>query len=476
MKYRRQAIPLRQVPRRVENRAPEKGAPDMSYSSDTWTSDSAIDDIGNDRMDGITDAWIDKHPGNRTDNPREVPLFTSEPLRTPLAIFEFVSKHWPLVLSLLLLFFMVMAGLLTDISFSYPFEKIKQGQLQLEHERVRFDQETREYENAQNQRKIKHRMAARQRELGKALLDSGLYQDAEAAFQTALDLDDSDWRATLGHFKAQALRLAANNEHDPAVIDRRLRMMLKENPEDPHAHTMLGELLAEADPEAAEAHYRRALVAESRAAHARFGLAGMLAGRGDYEAARPLLEEAVLLVPQRPLYLTNLAHVLAKIGDFPTAVEHYRRALALDGERILGYFELAGALRMARKLEDAHANHRMGAALLARKQVADLPKNQTSWHFQVSPGHAEDFDGMPSYTVYLDRHEQKRLYGYLALAASEFLLGREEEARRQMQDLPQLPVREHQEIEWLVSQELQALVKNQQYLAGTVEAFLKLLE
>nr|VFJ68025.1 MAG: Tetratricopeptide repeat-containing protein [Candidatus Kentron sp. FM]VFJ70280.1 MAG: Tetratricopeptide repeat-containing protein [Candidatus Kentron sp. FM]VFK18119.1 MAG: Tetratricopeptide repeat-containing protein [Candidatus Kentron sp. FM] len=381
-----------------------------------------------------------------------------------------------MLFSLLLLLFMLAAGLATGISPTYPFQEIRQRQERLEYERGKLAYEKQDYRNQRKLRETRYKMAARQRELGKGLLDSGFYTDAEEAFAMALALDDTDWRAALGHFKARTLRLAANDEYDPAVIEQHLDMVLRNNPGDSHAHTMLGELLANVDSGAAEIHYRRAIAEEPKAAHARFGLSEILIGRGEYQAARTLLEEAVALVPQRPLYRTSLAYVLTRIEDFPTAVEHYRHALALDSEQILSYFELARALRMAREPEEAYAYHQMGVALLERKQVSDLPKNRSSWTFHVIPVNSvAGYSDATPYTVYLDRYEQKRVYGRLEMATSEFLLGQEEEALRQIKDLPDLPAQEWNEIEWLVAQELQALSKNQLYLAGTIESFLKIL-
>nr|VFJ49668.1 MAG: Tetratricopeptide repeat-containing protein [Candidatus Kentron sp. DK]VFJ68121.1 MAG: Tetratricopeptide repeat-containing protein [Candidatus Kentron sp. DK] len=473
IRHHRQAIPQRQPHQRSEpGEMPEKSALEASLFPGASSSNTRA---GRSTADGVHRGSIGA-PMDRNSHYPWRGLSASKFLGTVREVFLFASRHWHLLFSLFLLFFVSVASLIADVSLVYPFREMAQGQLGLAHEREKFFHEQEEYRNKRRLLDTQRTMAAQQRELGNALLDSGLYADAEEAFATALSLDGTDRSAELGRGKAHILRLAASEDKNPAAIDHYLKTILRDNPGDYHAHAMLGELLAGLDPEAAEVHYRRAVAAGARAAHARFGLARMLTGRGEYQEARILLEEAVDLVPLRALYRTNLADVLARMGDFPAAVAHYRRAVSLNKKRILGHFKLAGGLRRVKELEEAQTHYRNGVALLERKRIAERPENRASWPFSVTPAHqGPGYPEPVAYTVYLDRREQKRVYGELELAAGEFLLGQEEEARRRLRELPRLPDREQAEIEWLVTGELQALVEDQQYLAGTVEAFLKTL-
>nr|VFK58184.1 MAG: Tetratricopeptide repeat-containing protein [Candidatus Kentron sp. TUN] len=433
MGYRPQAIPRPRDSKRVEEKYPEEKIISREYANETF------------------------------DFLRELLLFAYQYRFTLFSLFLLTS--------------VVLIDVATELPFTYPFREIRQKQLHLEHERETLVHEKEDYGNQRKLHDLQAKMAEYHSESGETLLDNGFYTDAEEAFTKALTLDKTNLQAEIGRIKAGILKRAISGEYDLTVIYQRLGIVLTHDPEDSHAHTMLGDLLTTIDPKAAELHYRRALTSDHKAAHARSGLAGMLIGRGDYQEARTLLEGAIALTPFRSLYHKNLAYVLTRMEDFQEAVTHYRYALSLDGKRILSHFELANALRMVGELEEAYSHCQNGVTLLERKEIADLPKNRVDWYFPTPYSRITYLTPptMAESTVYLDRYDQKHVYGQLELAASELLLGWRKKASGRIRDLPNLPAEKRRAIEQLIARELQDVEKKQQHLVGNAKKFLNAL-
>nr|VFJ49035.1 MAG: Tetratricopeptide repeat-containing protein [Candidatus Kentron sp. FW] len=389
-----------------------------------------------------------------------------------------VSRYRLWLFSVFLLVSMALMDIVTDIPFTYLFKEIQQKQLHLEHEQETFAHGKDDYRNRRELHDLQIKMAEYQRKSGEMLLDNGFYTNAEETFTAALALDDTNLEAQIGRFKAETFKLAMSGKHDPVVIHQRVKAVLAYDPEDSHAHTILGNLLIPIDTKAAETHYRHALTTNPNAAYTRLGLAEILIRRKDYQQARTLLEEAVELVPLRVLYHNNLAYVLTRLEDFQGAATHYQRILSLDREHILSHFELANALRMAGDPRGAHTHHKSGIALLEHKEVANLPKNLASWYLPATYSSvipAAGYTTMARYTVRLDRHDQKYVYGQLELAATELLLGQEKKARGRIRNLPTLPTKEQLAIQRLIVRELQDLEKKQKNLKGNTKKFLNAL-
>ena len=80
----------------------------------------------------------------------------------------------------------------------------------------------------------------------------------------------------------------------------------------------------------------------------------MLADRGErLEYAQELIEQAVALSPDNPAYLDSFGWVLYRLGDYETALEHLKRAVALDSDPIMfdhlgDVYQAVGELEQAR--------------------------------------------------------------------------------------------------------------------------------
>ncbi|WP_295884674.1 toll/interleukin-1 receptor domain-containing protein, partial [uncultured Thiohalocapsa sp.] len=161
-----------------------------------------------------------------------------------------------------------------------------------------------------------------------ALLDTGRYDQALAAYETVLDIDAGNRRAAYGRDKAAVLA-DMGPDFDVEAANRRLRTLEDGHPKDAHIQLMLGRLAgAGQDWEEARRRLERALELDPDLPEARFGL-GVLAHRdGRLEAARQHYEQALDGAPGNRRYLTNLAGVLLDLGEHQAALAAYERLLA----------------------------------------------------------------------------------------------------------------------------------------------------
>lgn len=189
-------------------------------------------------------------------------------------------------------------------------------------------------------------------DLGRALLATGVRGRAVAELRRAVELDPASvdahlalGRTLLGLRRADQARASLERAHelaprDPRVLRSRAEMLLAEGPVDralaawraeeeraPDVHTAraLGELLREANPAAARAHFEACAGRDSTAADC-FAQAGTLAlAQGDAAAAATSLAAALRAGASEGAVVDNLYVALERRGG-PAAL---REALAL---------------------------------------------------------------------------------------------------------------------------------------------------
>jgi predicted CXXCH cytochrome family protein len=160
--------------------------------------------------------------------------------------------------------------------------------------------------------------------LGSAYHQSGRLADAIAAFRRAIAAN-SDMPEPYLNLGAA---LAGLGDLDGSMAA--LREAIRLRPDLAAAHNNLAVLLdRQGQTASASRHFERAIRLNPAYADARHNLGLHLARRAEWRRAREHLLEAVRLAPSAAAH-TNLATVLAKTGDAAGAVDHYRRALALD--------------------------------------------------------------------------------------------------------------------------------------------------
>ncbi len=299
------------------------------------------------------------------------------------------------------------------------------------------------------------------------LLNVGQRNAARGLYRQALKLDPENPAANWGLRKSAAYDQEPDAEFDSEVIRTRLRSLLAEHPADPHLHALLADQHAiAAEYEQAERAYRTPLTHRPDLATAHFGLGNLFLKQDQDLQALKHLRRAVELSPSNREYLTNLAYAHTRQGDYRGAVQHYDKALRVDADFLLPYYEIATAYRMLGELDQALAQQRHLATLLDDPRIVGLAKNQDVWYFPT---------GAKAGPVYLDTWQHKRCYARLSLAATRHLLGRDPRGASDAGEDCALDELEENEIRWLAALDLQRLAERQPEFAARAEAYAQAL-
>ncbi|MFQ5349123.1 MAG: tetratricopeptide repeat protein [Thermoanaerobaculia bacterium] len=227
--------------------------------------------------------------------------------------------------------------------------------------------------------------------LAAALARTGRYLEARDSFDRALELDPASAAARLGRAEVQ-LEVGR-----PAAAAADLETVLESEPDNARASLRLGEA-------------RQRL--------------------GEVEAALTAFEAALgggLDPPERTAALLGTGNLLAARGDLAAAVTRYREALALMPGLDQAEFNLAGALTMLGREEEAIGHY---AALLER-DPANLRTRAYRAQLLLGRGRAaaavRDFD-------YILAREPSSSAAHLGVAAALQVAGLWSEARRRLEE------------------------------------------
>jgi choline-sulfatase len=180
--------------------------------------------------------------------------------------------------------------------------------------------------------------------------------------------------------RALAARIArvTSGEVQGAALERLLREILAEDPQNPLANLRLGYALAESNRCAdAMPRFRAAIDAKYPSADAHLGLAGCQAERRDFTAAAATLKAADGVEPGNPVVLANLGLVLSDAGRHDAALEPLQRALTIDPDLHQARFALAIAYATLGRRPQAAAEaeellHRLPPGAPQRAEVQRL--------------------------------------------------------------------------------------------------------
>ena len=162
-----------------------------------------------------------------------------------------------------------------------------------------------------------------------------------------------------------------SGELQGAALERALRDILKQDPNNPQAHVRLGYVLsAQAKCPQAIAEFRAAIAEHLPSVDAHLGLAGCAMSAGDRDTAARTLKQAASLEPDNPVVLANLGIALSDGGHPAEGVPLLERALSLDPDMHQARFSLAIAFARLGRRADATRE----AEELLRRLPASAPQ------------------------------------------------------------------------------------------------------
>jgi arylsulfatase A-like enzyme len=185
--------------------------------------------------------------------------------------------------------------------------------------------------------------------------------------------DPKDRRELAAHLA----EVTSGELHGPA-LERALRQILKEDPDNPQAHVRLGYMLvAGGKCRDAVTHFRAAIDEHLPSVDAHLGLAGCAMAAGQRDVAERTLRGAERVEPDNPVVLANLGIAISDGGHPADGLSFLHRALSIDPDLHQARFALAIAYaRLGRRAEAAREAEellrRLPAAAPQRAEVDRL--------------------------------------------------------------------------------------------------------
>jgi len=133
--------------------------------------------------------------------------------------------------------------------------------------------------------------------------------------------------------------------HD--LANRHYTRLLELDPRDAYAQAALMGLRGQVDPLAAESRLKSMIASQPEVSLLHFTLGNQYAAQGRWAEAQQAYFKAYSSDPEHPDYAFNLAVSLDRMHQSKTALEYYRRALALAAERPVSFDKTQVSNRVA---------------------------------------------------------------------------------------------------------------------------------
>lgn len=339
---------------------------------------------------------------------------------------EFLLIHWPLTVLLLSAISFFGAVAYEGASPLYYFKKIA-----AEDRKVSAELQMHEYREDLTRRHL---------ELGYKLLDQGLQDDALTEFKAAQVISADSIPVALAIRTAELFKEDAFAEYSPSVFNTRVLSLFGEAPadseasserqvRDPHVLAYLGDFYRwSGETDAAAAAYEAALAGRTTLAHAVLGLGHIAYDAGDFAGAEAQYRHAHELYPENPDYLANLASALRLVAKHDDAITFFLEVTKLDPDRLAPIAELCLTLRAEERYAESYNALRRTRAYLATEENRNRlfikgGKNDPGWLFVIADT-----------TETLSGREEKLAFLDVSAGLSAALLGKQQEARALIQD------------------------------------------
>ena len=366
-------------------------------------------------------------------------------------LLKWINANWAVLGLGISLLGILIARLLFDVSIFQPFEEIAAKQA--------------EYREKKKLKKHQKLMVDRHLKLGSYFLSNSRYNAAEAEFDKVLKIDKMNPAAQMGLFKTGVYKAFAEKEFIPEVVERQIHFILEEDPNDPHAHVIYGNLYAQLeDFDNARKQYELALKSVDKPASAYFGLGILYEKDNSLDKAIEMYQEAVKHSKWNERYLNNLASVYRKKGEYEEAIKKYEQVLRLDYEYLLPYMEISLVYRLSGDLKRAVVYQKRLVTLLNDSTLTGLQKNKEVWFFEAQ-----------GQQVKLYSVDEKKKYLFYSLCGTLYILGRDKDVKSYAKMAEAIQVGKNASIKRLVAQDLKLIAKENRDYSISVEKLVGLL-
>ncbi len=375
-------------------------------------------------------------------------------------VFDWINGHWAivawLIAGVLSVFYLFLAWYKYDVDFMHPVAKIA-------YEQKKSKQEMKGYQEREEERGFIQRMVKCRLECGKEFLNAGLNEEAKKEFEAAQQLDKTNTKAQLGLLKSSVFELS-RGEYNPEVIEKRIKIIEKENKNDPHVFLFRGTMYyALQNYKEAEKNLQIAINLDKNVASAHY-LLGLIYDKQDKtDEALQEIEIAVKQSKWNRSYLNNLASLCNRKGRYREAIAKFEEVIQLDPGYLLPYAEISRILRLTGKQAyDVERSETYQQTLLRQlgNEIASS-KNHKDENIVLSRKNAKPwyFYTGGNKKIYLYRPEEKQGYAHYTLAVTLYLENKELQAHDLVSQAPELLPGEQLNVMTLVDDEVSCLAK-----------------
>ncbi len=208
--------------------------------------------------------------------------------------------------------------------------------------------------------------------LGNTFLSVLQLDAANIEFDEALKLDPLNLSARKGLLKSEIFRPIVEGDYDPEITEKRLMLILQEDPNDPHALLFLGSIYSSIDTEQAIEYYNEAIDKDPSIAAAYFGIGFIYDEQNKYDEALIMYEKALSLSKWNQLFLDNLGHLYYLRKEYNKSIEKYELLLRLNENYLPAYYTISNTYRLAGNMEQARLDQEKVIKLLGDENVTIL--------------------------------------------------------------------------------------------------------
>ncbi|HLB71309.1 MAG TPA: tetratricopeptide repeat protein [Candidatus Methanoperedens sp.] len=320
------------------------------------------------------------------------------------SLIKYIISNIAIFLFILSIFTTIIGIVIFDISPFQPLEEI--AAKQSEYRKIAADDVK------------KSEIVSDHLKLGNTFLSVLQLDAANIEFDEALKLDPLNLSARRGLLKSEIFKPIVEGDYDPEITEKRLMLILQEDPDDPHALLFLGSIYSPIDTERAIEYYHIAIDKDPSIAAAYFGIGFIYDEQNRYDEALIMYEKALSLSKWNQLFLDNLGHLYYLRNEYNKSIEKYELLLRLNENYLPAYYTISNTYRLTGNMEQARLDQETVIKLLGDENVTRLKRNEEPWFFSFGSDKVNFFD-----------YSKKKSYAYYNIALTYYLLGNESEAK-----------------------------------------------